>query len=220
MKARRLRPIGTYLAPERFLAFFAALVLATGLAAREFPLPQAILTGFDIAALIFLVSVTSLLTPRTAEQMRELSRLNDANRAMLLVISGAVIVAILVAVGAELPQQGRLDGYGTALVIATLALAWLFSNTVYALHYAHIYYLPDRAGEHDRGGIDFPGRGEPDYSDFVYFAFTIGMTFQTSDTCITSRAIRRVVVVHGFAAFVFNIGVLAFTVNILGGGRG
>ena len=101
-------------------------------------------------------------------------------------------------------------------MIATLVLAWLFSNIVYALHYAHLYYRRGKDGK-DRGGIDFPGTPEPDYSDFIYFAFTLGMTFQTSDSNITSGGMRSVVVFHCFAGFVYNIGVLAFTINVLGG---
>jgi uncharacterized membrane protein len=215
-----MKPVGTYLAPERFLAFLAMLALATWLAARQFPLNLASMIGFDIAALLFLVSVSPLLRRHDAEDMRKLARRNDANRVLLLVISGAVIAAILVAIAAEVTGRDQLDGWSKALVIGTLALAWLFSNTVYALHYAHIYYLPDNTGSRDRGGIDFPGKGDPDYSDFVYFAFTLGMTFQTSDSAITNRSMRRVAILHCFAAFVFNIGVLAFTINVLGSGGG
>jgi len=96
-------------------------------------------------------------------------------------------------------------------VVATLALAWLFSNSVYALHYAHLFY---RSGS--KGGLEFKGEAVPDYGDFVYFAFTLGMTFQTSDVTITSRAMRRAVVLHCLAAFLFNLGVIAFTINVLG----
>jgi uncharacterized membrane protein len=101
------------------------------------------------------------------------------------------------------------------LVIGTLALCWLFSNLVYALHYAHLYYRAGRGG--DAGGLTFPGTDEPDYGDFVYFAFCLGMTFQTSDVTITDGGTRRVVTLHCLAAFVFNLGVIAFTINVLGG---
>ena len=124
---------------------------------------------------------------------------------------------ILVTVGMELSQSETLSGGGIALIVVTLALAWLFSNAIYALHYAHMYYREDAEGGGDCGGIDVPGTKQPDYSDFLYFAFTLGMTFQTSDVDMTSGAYRRVATFHCFAAFVFNIGVLAFTINVLGG---
>jgi uncharacterized membrane protein len=98
-----------------------------------------------------------------------------------------------------------------------LVLTWLFSNIVYALHYAHLFYL-DGADGGDAGGIDFPGCTTPDYWDFLYFSLTLGMTFQTSDVTISSRAVRRVVLGHSLAAFVFNLGIIAFTINVIGGG--
>ena len=103
------------------------------------------------------------------------------------------------------------------MILATLILCWLFGNFVYALHYAHMFYRQDEEGA-DCRGIEMPGTAQPNYWDFVYFAFTLGMTFQTSDTSITSTRYRRVVIFHCFAGFVFNIGILAFTINVLGGG--
>jgi uncharacterized membrane protein len=211
-----MRPVGTYLAPERFLAFLVVLALSTWLAARQAPFERAAMIGFDIAAFIFLIIIAPLLRRRDASHMRESSRRNDANRATLLAVSGVVILTILVAIGSEVSQKDKLDAAGKALIIATLALAWLFSNAIYALHYAHIFYLQDGGTKRDQGGLEFPGRGEPDYADFFYFAFTLGMTFQTSDVTICSRRMRWIVLMHCVAAFVFNIGVLAFTINVLG----
>ena len=101
-------------------------------------------------------------------------------------------------------------------LLATLVLAWLFANSVYALHYAHVYYFGSGEAGEPPGGIDFPGTRSPDYSDFAYFAFTLGMTFQTSDVAISEPSVRRLVLVQCLASFVFNIGVIAFTINALG----
>ena len=87
---------------------------------------------------------------------------------------------------------------------------------MFTLHYAHAYYVRANDG-HDSGGFDFPGTATPDYRDFAYFAFTLGMTFQTSDVAITAPALRHVALLHCFGAFVFNIGVIAFAINVLGG---
>jgi uncharacterized membrane protein len=103
------------------------------------------------------------------------------------------------------------------LIIGTLILGWLFSNLIYTFHYAYLFYL-DGEGGGDHGGLEIPGRPAPDYWDFAYFAFTLGMTFQTSDVQITSPVIRRVALFHSLAAFVFNLGVIAFSINIIGGG--
>lgn len=213
-----MRPVGTYLAPARFLAFLILLVITTGLMAMQTSFGRATMIGFDVASVAFLLSLAPLMRRRDADEMRAVARQNDANRVMLLVISGAAIVAILIAVGVEVTQAKQLGGLEKLLVVGTLVLAWLFSNSIYTLHYAHIYYLEDAATKRDKGGIDFPGKATPDYSDFFYFAFTLGMTFQTSDCDTCNRGVRRVVIVHCIVAFVFNIGVLAFTINVLGSG--
>jgi uncharacterized membrane protein len=110
------------------------------------------------------------------------------------------------------------DLVALAKLVGTLLAIWLFANSIYALHYAHAYYTkaPDTGG--DAAGLDFPGTKTPFYGDFAYFAFTLAMTFQTSDVAITSRALRHVALLHCFTAFVFNIGVIAFAINALGGG--
>jgi uncharacterized membrane protein len=208
--------LGHRIAPPRFILFVILLIVGGAVGVHLLGIGHGLMAGFDVAAAIFLVSLVPVLDSGPAK-MRQLSEQNDANRVLLLALTGAVVAVILVTVAAELvDRKAAGGGWAKALVIATLALAWLFSNTVYALHYAHLYYSRDRTGA-DRGGIDFPKTPEPDYGDFIYFAFTLGMTFQTSDSNVTSSPMRRVVVVHSFAGFVYNIGVLAFTINVLGG---
>ena len=107
------------------------------------------------------------------------------------------------------------------LVIYTIVLSWALSQTVFALHYAHDYYLDVDlpAAMHDPGSqrLVFPGEKTPTYGDFLYFSFTIGMTFQTSDVQIADSDIRRLVLVHGVVAFFYTTGVLALTINLVAG---
>ena len=203
------------MAPPRFVLF--ALLFGAGLAGfiPWLGAGRGTMAAFDVAAAVFLASMATLFRHGEADHMRRTARDNDANRTLLLTITAATMVVILVAVAGEL--KGRNDALAVTLVIATLVLAWLFSNMVYALHYAHIFYLPDDGGK-DAGGLEFPDCPSPDYWDFLYFSATLGMTFQTSDVSVTARRIRRVVLGHSLAAFVFNLGVLAFTINVLGGG--
>jgi uncharacterized membrane protein len=206
--------LGQRVAPARFLAFLVIFAVAFAASFAALGWQRALMTGFDIAAVFFLLAITPILRASGEATMRKHAEENDANRVVLLVITGVTMIAILTAVFSELSVK---DGGGPpkGLIVGTLALAWLFSNTIYALHYAHLYYV-----EGSKGGLNFSGDGEPDYSDFVYFAFTLGMTFQTSDTAVAveTRHMRRIVTVHSLLAFVFNIGVLAFTINVLGGG--
>lgn len=206
----------TRAAPLRFIIFCVVLALGAFAAIPPLGLSRGILTAFDAAAIVFLASVYPLLD-NPSEQMRRAARDNDANRTLLLVITFVVTLVILTAVASEM--HGRSKPLTLALVLATLPLAWLFSNVVYALHYANLYYQDGKDGA-DRGGLGFPSCDEPTYWDFIYFSFTLGMTFQTSDTAITNTTMRQVVTGHCLAAFVFNLGVLAFTINVIGGSGG
>lgn len=213
--------LGQRIAPPRFLAFLVLLPLAAwGLhQAGMADWVKALALGFDAAAALFLVSLLPLVFRHEAEAIRCRADANDANRVVVLVISSVLTLVVMAAIAGELP--GARTGHLVSMLglIATLVLIWLFANSVYALHYAHEFYTPQpgESGPRDRGGLDFPGTPEPGYRDFAYFAFTLGMTFQTSDVAITDTRIRAVAVLHSFAAFIFNIGVIAFTINVLGG---
>lgn len=209
--------IGTRVAPPRFLAFVAAFVVGFIVLTPMLGQGRGTMAAFDIAATLFLLLAAMLLRRGSADEMRSATRANDANRPLLLAMTFATMVTILVAVASEL--SGKQDKHAIILIIATLVLAWLFSNTIWALHYAHLFYLDDSDdGGGDAGGLDFPDCKEPDYWDFLYFSYTLGMTFQTSDVQITARRVRKVATGQCLAAFVFNLGVLAFTINVLGGG--
>ncbi len=93
-------------------------------------------------------------------------------------------------------------------------------HTMFTFHYAHIYYDDDENNAaHHAGGLEFP-KEKPDYLDFAYFSFVIGMTFQVSDVEISARLIRRVALLHGLLAFLLNTFVVALTINLIAGLRG
>lgn len=212
--------LGNRIAPARFLLFLALLV--GGFAVRQAILPDGdwrdgAVVAFDAAAAVFLLSLTALFRDSDPDAIRRDAARNDANRILVLVLTALLTLVVMAALTGELPRA--MDGEALAIgkLVATLLLIWLFANSVFALHYAHVFYLPDTAGSGDAGGIDFPGAKAPDYWDFAYFAFTLGMTYQTSDATICTRAIRKVALFHGLVAFVFSIGVVAFAINVIGG---
>ncbi len=207
--------LGQRVAPPRFVAFAITAALAALWAVPAFGWRIGVPLAFDAGAALFLLSSVPLLGA-SADAMRQAAARNDANRALLLLLSAGLAIVVLSAIAAELGQHGTPRPPVVALVVATLLLAWGFANTVYTLHYAHLFYTRGDDGR-DTGGLDVPGTDEPDYWDFCYFAFTLGMTFQTSDVTLTSRAMRRVATGHCLIAFVFNLGVVAFSVNVLGG---
>ena len=116
--------------------------------------------------------------------------------------------------GRETAREQGWRGAGDRTGDVQLLLSWLFVNTIFAIHYAHEFY-GDGGGK--RSGLEFPGTQEPDYGDFVYFAFVIGMTCQVSDVQISERGIRRVALVHALVAFFFNVIVIALSVSIVAG---
>jgi len=213
------KTLGNRLAPPRFIAFALLLPLGAGLWRWFDPdavWQDALAMGFDLAAVLFLLSLLPLLRDFPVAEMRRHADQNDANRTLIVVISTLLALVVLAAISGELDAASNGDRMAMVKLLVTLVLAWLFANSVYALHYAHLYYFGSgQAGDH-RGGIEFPGTRNPGYSDFAYFAFTLGMTFQTSDVAITAAPVRRLVLVQSLASFVFNIGVIAFTINALG----
>ncbi len=212
--------LGNRIAPLRFLIFLALLPLGFLLYLWLLPDAQwkdAAAMAFDFAAAVFLISVIPLLRQCSVVAMRLHSAGNDANRVMVLIITTLLTLVVMAAISGELKGAQAGDWLAIAKLIGTLMMIWLFANTVYTLHYAHAFYAADHARGGDTGGIEFPGTKAPDYFDFAYFAFTLGMTFQTSDVQITRPHIRRIALLHSFAGFVFNLGVIAFTINALGG---
>lgn len=210
MTAQHKPRIGNRIAPARFilfLAFFALLGAAIQFATGRWH--YAVMGGFDLAALLFFILLLPTLRDGEAASIRRHAAENDANRITLLIITATIAAVLLITIAAELTGPGEPMA---SLIIATLGIAWLFANTLYALHYAHLFYGEGKGV----AGLTFPDTKTPDYWDFIYFAFTLGMTFQTSDVAINSRPIRRVVLAQSLAAFVFNIGILAFTINTLG----
>jgi uncharacterized membrane protein len=212
--------LGKRLAPPRFVLFLVLLPAAlfayralTHTAAWLDPL----VVAFDFAATVFLLSLVPLLRDSEAADIRKHAAENDAGRGMVLLVTTLLTFAVMAAITGELKAAQGGDKVAMVKLIGTLFAIWLFANTVYALHYAHLFYSREPKSGKDAAGIDFPGTKTPDYRDFAYFAGTLGMTFQTSDTAITAPKIRHVALAHSFVAFVFNIGVIAFTINTLGG---
>ena len=199
----------------RFLAFLAVLVVATGLLARRDGLALALVWGFDAAALAFLLSTLPLWAETVGQASRDRAARDDGGRGFLLLVAVVTPLVVLVALVLLFQSRAHLAWPDLALMVGTLALAWTFVNMIYALHYDHLFHV--QTGDADTGGLDFPGTTDPVFADFCYFAFTLGMTCQTSDVVVQTSGLRRVVLVHGLLSYLFNLGVLAMVINLLAG---
>ena len=206
--------LGKRIAPPRFLTFIAVILLGLPLGISQLGWAPGAMAAFDAGAIVFFILIAPVLRDH-ADGMRKSAKDNDANRAGLLVITAIVSLVVLASVTAELTQDKKPPPAEVVLVVGTLTLCWLFSSVIYALHYAHMFY--GEADGKDAGGVKFPDTDEPDYWDFLYFSTCLGMTFQVSDMDIISGRMRRVVMFHCLAAFIFNLGIVAFTINVLGG---
>jgi uncharacterized membrane protein len=166
-----------------------------------------LLVGWDVGIALYLGLVLHMMGASDVPRMRRRAATEDEGRLTMLVVTVGAALASLVAIIVEL-GGGRARGH-LFLATVTILLSWAVIHTMFALHYAHEFY------EGGAGGLHFPGgEKEPDYWDFFYFAFVVGMTSQVSDVGVTSREIRRTVAAHGIVAFMFNAALLALTVNI------
>lgn len=195
---------------------FSAVVFLVVLFASTYQLPlvHSLLLSFDVAATSFLLTTAMMMVRATPSLMRHRASVQREGRWTVLAVSMMLALVILVALSLELRSAKTGSLLQVSLAAATVMLSWGFLNTMFALHYAHDYY---HAADTTAAGLDFPGAEKPDYWDFMYFAFVIGMTFQVSDVQISSRIMRRVALLHSLIAFFFNVVIIAITVNIVAG---
>jgi uncharacterized membrane protein len=199
----------------KLLVSFAAAVAGATAAGMTGAARSAPLIGWDILALVYGCWTWVTVWPLDGSVARADANREDPGRQLTdLVLLGAA-VASLVAVGLVLFGASQAHGwvvYGrAALAVVSVFLSWLIVHTVYTLRYARLYYSGTP------GGIDFNGDEAPDYRDFAYLAFTIGMTFQVSDTAIQSKQIRRAVLGHAWLSFPLLAVIIASTVNLVSG---
>ena len=188
------------------------------------PVQTHLVIAFDAGAVVFLAAIWAMMGRATPLTIRRRARIEDEGRYFILIATLCVASAVLIAIAFELHGIKDLGpmAAGIRVVIAalTILLSWFFMNTIFAEHYAHEYYVdgpgPGPKPEPARG-LMFPGCKTPDYWDFLYFSFVIGMTFQVSDVQIESSRLRRIGLAHGILAFFFNVVIVALTINILAG---
>lgn len=208
--------------------------LATGLAASlavgfllpsEIPVPTKALIAWNVGTWTYFALSARLVLKATPQSLRLNAKTTDEGKILILVLTGLAAAASVGAIGAQLGVAQDLHGAEKALhaglAATTIVSAWLLIHLVFAFHYAHEYYdeLDSRPGEPAelRGGLVFPETQSPDYYDFLYFSYVVGTSGQTADISVSSRAMRRTVIVHCVLAFFFNSAVLALTINLVAG---
>ncbi|QRM29501.1 DUF1345 domain-containing protein [Microvirga sp. VF16] len=208
-----LIPLQARLRP-RLLGSAVVTLLVFAILPSSWPANSRMLVGWDIGVAFYLFLAWTMALRSSPTQMQERATQEDESGVVVLALTLAASVASLAAIAVELTNihNSQADQQGFHLTIAgiTILCSWFFVHTIYAIHYAHEYYGDD--GE--RQGLAFPGKGEPDYWDFLYFSFNLGAAAQTSDVVIVSRRMRRLVLAHTILAFLFNTTILALAVNV------
>jgi uncharacterized membrane protein len=209
---------------RRFAIALLTAVITFFVLCRGLSLPTRAVMAWDSFAIMILALAWLTLAITTQKELRAHARVQDLSRIVLFVFVVSAACIALFAVGyllrARVPELHTAAKSTVLLALSTVALSWGLLHTLYSLHYAHIFYGDSDDPNDDNGleeGLDFPSERMPDYFDFAYFSFVIGMTCQVSDVQVRSGRMRRVVLVHGILAFGFNTFILALLINIVSG---
>lgn len=193
-----------------------ALLMPNSLALHQI---TRIILGWNVGTWLYLVLAARMIFWTSHEKMRVRALAQNDGKYFVLLM---VIIASIVSIGAIFAElsvvkdmHGMLRSAHIALAVMTIVSSWLFIQVMFALHYAHDFYVAMERS--NSGGLEFPGSLPPDYSDFLYFACVIGTSGQTADVSFMSKAMRKVGLIHCVLAFFFNTTLLALTINIASG---
>jgi uncharacterized membrane protein len=184
---------------------------------------SAAIAGWNAFAAVILALDWLIIWTTPQRKIRERAKQEDLSRLLIFIFVVVAACAALFAVGFLIREHKDQSGGHLAvhllLTLSTVISTWALLNTVYSLRYAHAYYGDsDELGVHlHAGGLLFPGDRPPNYFDFAYFSFVVGMTCQVSDVQITSRRMRRITLIHSILSFGFNTLILALLINTVSG---
>ncbi|MCX2573296.1 DUF1345 domain-containing protein [Pedobacter sandarakinus] len=190
--------------------YFASLILTMGALAR-------VMLGWDVFCLVLITLHWVMFFNTSVSETHLKAITQDETRgeifAIVVVSTFAGLLAVILLLVSK--DVAPLD---LVVAISGMFLSWFLVHTTFAVRYAHLYYAKtNKLDAHKGAGLDFPGDSEPDFVDFAYFSFVLGMTFQVSDVEISSRKIRRLSLLHSLIAFIFNTVIVALTINALAG---
>jgi len=206
--------------PRLFFSTLTGLLTASLLpASLSLLLVTRMIIGWNVGACLYLALAARMMFWSSHEKMRKRALAQDEGRFIVMML---VVIAAIVSLGAIFAElavvkdlHGSLRYTHITLTVLTIVTSWAFTQLMFAMHYAHDYYVTEaRSGS---GGLEFPGGQAPDYGDFLYFACVIGTSGQTADVSFSSRSMRRTGLVHCVLAFFFNTTLLALSINIASG---
>lgn len=193
----------------RFLIAFIAGIISAILAFSIFSdVKLAVLFGWDGASIVLLTLLWLDFNSHDERSTATVAKRDDMNRSILDAIIITAALASIVAV-ALLLSASDTEKWHIIFGLISIVLSWATVHGVYTLRYAFMYY------NDKEGGVDFNDKSRPDFKDFMYLSYTIGMTYQVSDTTFTSKNFRRVALVHALLSFVFGTAIIATSINLV-----
>ena len=201
------------LAAAAFVGVMTASLLPNSIASHSI---TRLIIGWNAGACLYILLAGIMMVRATHDAIRHRARIQDEGQLLILLLVAIASIASLGAIVAELATAKDLTGTlkyeHIGLAAFTIFSSWAFTHVMFALHYAHDYYVA--CTNHKPAGLEFPGTEPPDYMDFLYFACVIGTSGQTADVSFSSSAMRRIGLLHCVLAFLFNTTILALTINI------
>jgi uncharacterized membrane protein len=206
-----------------YLSLITAFLCLLIVQARVSPSVQFILAWITFTLTQTSLSLATALAVHPIE-MKQITKLQDSNRTLIFIFvlfSALISLFVVILLLRSAKQLSGLDlNLHVLLSIAAVMCSWVLVHMIFTFRYAHLYYdlsgVKESSAKYVRG-LEFPGEDKPDYLDFAYFSFVIGMTFQVSDVEISSKRIRRLTLMHSLISFVFNTVIVALSINIISG---
>lgn len=205
--------------PKLLFCALLGVIVSLVFQTKEYGMLNNIMIGWDTFSLCMVIMNWITFAITNSRQIRQQSKVQDASRSIIFIIilisTFASFLAVLLLILSK-NKSSHTESIQMAIAIAGMIFSWLLIHTTFTLRYAHIFYgdhksKPDTAA----GGLEFPGEEKPEYFDFAYFSFVLGMTFQVSDVQITSKRLRRLALLHGLLSFGFNTIMIALTINLI-----
>ena len=180
-----------------------------------------IVTAWCAFALSYIVTSWMVMFSRSIAEIKKMAQKDDGSGlfviAFTIIASFAAMVTVLMLVIAS-KTEDKNEILRVVICFSSVMLSWFLVHTIFTFHYAHLFYDTEKTNTANlKEGLNFPCEDDPDYLDFAYFSFVVGMTFQVSDVEVTDKKMRRLVLLHGLISFILNTFVVALTINFIAG---
>lgn len=207
--------------PKLLICLGIAFIVYAALLVSHIDFLTHLMISWDTFSLCMIVMTWFTFSITQPAQIREQSKIQDTSRTVIFFLVLIATIASFLAVLLLLFSKHLFKNaeiFHLSIALAGMVLSWFLIHTIYTLRYAHIFYGDDKIDPTTHaGGLIFPGNKKPEYLDFAYFSFVLGMTFQVSDVQITSKYIRRMAMWHGLLSFGYNTVMIALTINVIAG---